>query len=797
MADLYTTISGLAPTQQDILEAELFAKQLLEAKYPDIDLREGTALRDLTLRPSAYILAICKKGVDSYLAQNSISGVDDSTDQDVVNTLMGNWFLTRNSGSYAVINARLFFARQKAVTIPTGTSFSPDGSLQFYPLTIEVFASTGMSYDADSNEWYVDIDLQASDTGSSYNLSEGSLLYFSTFDSYFLRAEINYLVTESTDAETNTEFIGRASTSISTRNLINQPSIISNLQSEFNYVPQIVVVGAGDSAMMRDQAKLTFEPETARLASAVSWAAGTVTVLLTDHGFETGQSVVVTGAYPTGYNGTAQITALTTYSFTYPLTSNPGVATTLPHVQSTTAPIYAHLGGYVDVYCSRSVEYNLSQLTLDATGSAKLTGPIFSVTRSSTSAGTDDDTLAASTPVTWTATSYSSGAGVLNLTAPNHGLTGDVLVKVSGISQTRSISAISCVNKVVTVTCTDHGMSTGNTCTVSGVTPSAYNGTYKVFVISSSQFTYQAKGTILTSGYGSSMELTNPLLEGTFATSVLDMNTLQITMANLWAGALPTGTLVTASVLPFTIVNPNTVTGHASSLSSVGNLVTVILPGHGLVEGRYVQISGSATDGYNGTWRIDQIVDGNSFKVAIEEIGLAAASSATVTYTNPAYDVGFSTQQELVVSFGASAAGKTVSMQMGSFKHVDSVQSYLEGSTKVLCADYLARGFNVYLLDFDVVSYSTSSPSTATVSGLLTDFLADLAPGGTLILSDLASTLSSGGITNLQTPIGVNYTFHHRDLVTAETGVISDYLDPVDSTSVFLFNSVTVSNLSI
>ena len=62
MADLYSVITGIQPDQQDIVEAELFARQILEAKFPDLDLREGTAIRDLVLRPSALLLAICKKG---------------------------------------------------------------------------------------------------------------------------------------------------------------------------------------------------------------------------------------------------------------------------------------------------------------------------------------------------------------------------------------------------------------------------------------------------------------------------------------------------------------------------------------------------------------------------------------------------------------------------------------------------------------------------------------------------------------------------------------------------------------
>ena len=36
MASLYSVIPGLVPTTQEIIEAELLAKQVLEGKFPDL-----------------------------------------------------------------------------------------------------------------------------------------------------------------------------------------------------------------------------------------------------------------------------------------------------------------------------------------------------------------------------------------------------------------------------------------------------------------------------------------------------------------------------------------------------------------------------------------------------------------------------------------------------------------------------------------------------------------------------------------------------------------------------------------
>lgn len=339
MSDLYSVIPALSPTTDEIVAAELLAKQVLEAKYPDLDLREGTGLRDLVLRPTAYAFALLKKANDYYFANNTLAGVNDTTDTEIIDDLLSNWFMTRHTGSAAVISARLFFAARKSITIPSSTYFSPDNKLNFFPSTTLTFQSSALTLDSFSNEWYVDIELVAEASGTQYNIGEGSLLYFGNFDPYFLHAEINYLSQSASDAETNSEFISRSKNAISTRNLINTPSIISNLQNEFNNISRIQVVGMGDANMIRDQIKAVIDPETPRNLTALSSSGTVATAVLAGHNFQVGQLFNVTGAIPSGYNGQyAVATVVDLNTFTFTVSSGLGTVTALPSVQSTTAP---------------------------------------------------------------------------------------------------------------------------------------------------------------------------------------------------------------------------------------------------------------------------------------------------------------------------------------------------------------------------------------------------------------------------------------------------------------------------
>ena len=62
--DLYSVIPGIQPSQQDLLEGQLLAVQILQAKYPTLDLREGTGLRDTLIQPAGMALAVLRLALD-------------------------------------------------------------------------------------------------------------------------------------------------------------------------------------------------------------------------------------------------------------------------------------------------------------------------------------------------------------------------------------------------------------------------------------------------------------------------------------------------------------------------------------------------------------------------------------------------------------------------------------------------------------------------------------------------------------------------------------------------------------
>lgn len=383
--DLYTVLPGLEVSQDEILQAELAAEKILESKYPDLDLRQGTGLRDLVIRPSATLLALVNKAVIYYFSQNTLPGITDNSPTEIVDKIMSNWFVERKAGKKSIISSRLFFATKKNITIGTEIFFSPDNIKKFYPVNTYSFSPGELQYESFSGEYYVDIDLVADKEGTDYDLTSGSLLYFSNFDAYFLRGEINYLREMASVTETNTTFIARTKTAVSTRNLINVPSVDARLREDFDYITAVTTIGYGDAEMYRDQVTVMAPPavnpilihiggktdvytrvplqtqvlqyptdengvaevvgpylEISRSVisggadddtvpvyrevpvTGITFSGNIATVTADSHGFSPGQAIIVSGANPSDYNGSF-VVSLTpnANTFTYVLASTP------------------------------------------------------------------------------------------------------------------------------------------------------------------------------------------------------------------------------------------------------------------------------------------------------------------------------------------------------------------------------------------------------------------------------------------------------------------------------------------
>ena len=648
--DLFSYLPGLEVTANELLEAELLCSQILQANFPDLDLRQGTGLYDTVIRPSATLLALTNKAVVFYFQNNDISGVDDTTPQVFVDKMLSNFFVTRLQGNKAIINARLYFARSKSISISSDVFFSPDNSLKYFPATSLSYTASQLTYDSSSNEYFIDVDLTAENAGLTYNVTSGSLIYFSSFDPYFLHAEINYLKQTAEDVESNTQFIARTQTAISTRNLINVPSISSNILANFSLVSGVSTFGYGDVEMIRDQVK-----------------------------------VVV-----------------------------PGVSN----------PIWIHIGGKVDVFSRVPIASSIVQFITDSSGNVTLTGSIYEFQRSSLSGGALPDTV-------------------------------DQYVSISVTSVTRSGTT------AIVTTTSPHGYTSGQVILTEGADQSQYNLSTTITVTGANTYTY-------------------PLVDNTAVTPA-------------------TGTITSNSILPYTWVNSYWINQPITSLTQTGGVATATSSNHGLTLGERVNISGATQPEYNQVAIVTGIPTKDTFTYSVLSSAVSPATgSINMQFNDRSNEVGFSDRQQIVVSFGTGQANKTISLVLYFHQNLDGLQTYLEeAANRVLCADLLARGFNLTMLDISITGYNGSAPDASIASTQAIAYLASLSPGQPFIMADLVSLLYSQGIQTIQTPLLVTYNKYWNDLFANTTGTITDVLNPNDAKNIFLLNSLVTTSAII
>lgn len=329
MSNIFAIMNDLELTRDDVLQAEVFAQQYLESKFPDVDFRQGTGVRDMVIRPNAMLIALVNKALNVYFDQMAIRDITNETPEETVDKIMSNFFINRKVGDSSMVRSRLYFAfpanRPLSLQIPATAFFSTDNERKFYPqssLTVNpptdtpVPGVTYMQYDSAEDLWYADVSLVSEAPKEDYNLEEGDLIYFTIFSPYFIKGTILYMEKAAVSKETNEEMVTRAPTAISTRNLINDPSIEARLHDTFDFVRDILVVGMGDREMYRDQVTIN-DPDA------------------------------------------------------------PG------------GKIVYKSGGHVDVYCSTPIAKSVKQYITDNHGDVYITGPVYHISRSPVSGDPD------------------------------------------------------------------------------------------------------------------------------------------------------------------------------------------------------------------------------------------------------------------------------------------------------------------------------------------------------------------------------------------------------------------------
>ncbi len=234
------------------LPVETAIVELLQAKFPGINVSRGSAIYDILVLPMSLMFQTFRD-YSKVIARNQSLANYATMLPEELDRLAANYGVFRNSGTKARGTQRITFKEPKTVVVPTTAVFSTDDGLRFVPVSSTTFRETVVAgnFITSTGEYYVDVSVEAEQVGSAYSVQAGAVRSVSGVSGALRTFNVTDM-TVAQDAEGNSQLYARIRSSISNRDLVKSTGIIGAIRDAFPSVTQVRVVGAGDPAMTRD-----------------------------------------------------------------------------------------------------------------------------------------------------------------------------------------------------------------------------------------------------------------------------------------------------------------------------------------------------------------------------------------------------------------------------------------------------------------------------------------------------------------------------------------------------------------
>ena len=197
-------------------------------------------------------------------------------------------------------------------------------------------------------------------------------------------------------------------------------------------------------------------------------------------------------------------------------------------------------------------------------------------------------------------------------------ITGGTPPVVATIAATNG--AVRAANIVTITTTSPHGLGTGQSVTIAGVSDSSFNGTFTIASVpSTTTFTYAQTGSNATSGGGT-----------------VSANTVKWFVSDVEGGNATSGTISTTGLYtaPATLPPATTLTIASNGAARANNVVTITTTAaHNLIVGQVVIITGVTDTSFNGTFAIQTVPSTTTFTYS-QTAANATSGGGTVTSTS-------------------------------------------------------------------------------------------------------------------------------------------------------------------
>ena len=233
------------------LPVEDFIVAKLKENFPNFDLRETTAFRDMLIKPMVLLIQPLRDQTNIIKRNLSLDNFPLML-EDEFDALVSNVFVTRRSGDLAKGSIRVFFEAPRDVIITSDVTFLTEDGVAFVAEEAVVITSEEMRQNVEGLFFFVDVPVIADTAGISGSVAENTVVFAEGAPDGVVQVNNPNALTGGIDPETNTQLFARAQTSITVRDLVTEKSILAVVLEQFNSVREAIVIGFDDAEMLRD-----------------------------------------------------------------------------------------------------------------------------------------------------------------------------------------------------------------------------------------------------------------------------------------------------------------------------------------------------------------------------------------------------------------------------------------------------------------------------------------------------------------------------------------------------------------
>lgn len=263
-------ITSLADLPQNVIDTTVEKlAQYMQERHPEVELTRGV-FHDLVLHFNGVLNAAIQENIDRVRQSQSLAAINanpELVDDEIVDQVLSNYNLTRDTGAPASGNATVIFNLPLLTVIPAGATFSAN-NLQFttdvaYTVLPPGSSVTNAQTDrvmvpAGDGTYFANILLRAATNGAGGNIRRGTTLRpnFVLNNSAAVFAAADF--TGGKNPATNAEYVAKLADGLAAKTIGGRRSYAATIKNQpaFSNTLHVSVLGYGDAEQHRDQHSL-------------------------------------------------------------------------------------------------------------------------------------------------------------------------------------------------------------------------------------------------------------------------------------------------------------------------------------------------------------------------------------------------------------------------------------------------------------------------------------------------------------------------------------------------------------